>query len=302
MEPSVNLAGVQLPQPVLVASGTFNYGREYAVHLDLRRLGGIITKGTSRQPWRGNPLPRLAETPLGLLNSIGLENPGVEVLRERELPWLASFGVPVIANIVGETVAEYVAAAEYLSDAPGLSALELNVSCPNVSAGGLAFGQDPEALFEVVAAVRAATKLPLIVKLSPNVTFPVRMAERAVAAGADALSLINTVLGLAIDLERRRPVLPRAVGGLSGPAIKPIALRMVYEVSQAVSVPILGTGGISTWRDALEFILAGATAVAVGTATFVDPAAPLKVWEGLKEYLDREGISSWEELRGAAWA
>ena len=297
---TARLGPLTLANPVLVASGTFGYGEEYAQYVDLSRLGGVMVKGTTLRPRDGNPPPRIVETPAGMLNAIGLQNPGVDAVISDQLPFLAQFDTAVIVNIAGETVEEYVELARRLDAAPGVSALELNVSCPNVQGGGMQFGIDARLTRELVAAVRAATRLPLIVKLSPNVTDIVSMAQAAVEGGADILSLINTLLGMSIDVARRRPVLANVTGGLSGPAIRPVALRMVWQVARALNTPIIGMGGIMTARDALEFILAGASAVAVGTANFVDPGASVKVVEGLAGHCEREGVGAIAELVGAA--
>ncbi len=296
---AVNLAGIRLRNPVLAASGTFGYGREYAAVVPLDRIGGIITKGTSLEPWPGNPPPRTAETAAGMLNAIGLENPGLKHLVEVDLPWLAGQGATVVVNVVGRTVDEYAAVAEVLDGQPRVAGLELNVSCPNVDKGGMAFGVNPESTYALVRAVRRRTRHPLLVKLSPNVTDIVRIAEQARDAGADGLSAVNTLVGMAIDIERRRPVLGNVTGGLSGPAIKPMALAAVWRLAR-VGLPILGGGGISVWRDAVEFLLAGATAVAIGTATFVRPRAMLEIAEGLEEYLLCQGIERISDLVGAA--
>ncbi|MDQ7793619.1 MAG: dihydroorotate dehydrogenase [bacterium] len=296
---AVELAGIRLQNPVLAASGTFGYGREYAGLVPPARLGAVITKGTSLEPWPGNPPPRTVETAAGMLNSIGLENPGLNHLVEEDLPWLAGQGATVIVNVVGRTIEEYVAVAEVLDRHRGVSGLELNISCPNVDKGGLAFGAAPETAYALVRAVRKRTRLPLLVKLSPNVTDLVRIAQRVREAGADGLSAVNTLVGMAIDLERRRPVLGNVTGGLSGPAIKPVALAAVWRLYQ-VGLPILGLGGIATWSDAAEFLLAGATAIAVGTATFARPRAMLEIVEGLEGYLACQGIANVSELVGRA--
>ncbi|MEW6546195.1 MAG: dihydroorotate dehydrogenase [Bacillota bacterium] len=296
----VNLAGIRLANPVLVASGTFGYGREMVRWFDLRRVGGIITKGTTLAPRAGNPPPRIAETPAGLLNSIGLENPGVDAVVREEIPFLREFGIPVIVNIAGETVEEYAALAAKLDRVEGVAGLEVNVSCPNVRAGGMAFGTDPLATAAVVRAVRNATSLPVMVKLTPNVTDIVAIARAAQEAGADAISLINTLKGLAIDVRGHRPLLGAVTGGLSGPAIKPVALRMVWEVAGAIDVPILGCGGIMTGLDAVEFLMAGASAVAVGSATLVDPLAAPRIVEEIAAYLEEEGFARVGDLVGLA--
>lgn len=297
---SISVAGIDMDNPVLVASGTFGYGAEYQPVFDVGRLGALVTKGLTLKPCAGNPSPRIWETPAGLLNAIGLQNPGVEAFISDILPVMRSYGVPVIANIAGFTGEEFVALAERL-DGSGVAGLELNISCPNVQTGGMALGTDPCLAASVVAAVVQATSLPVIVKLTPNVTDIVTLARAVVEAGADALSLINTLLGLAINVETGQPALGNITGGLSGPAIRPVAVRAVWQVAQAVDVPIIGVGGICTGRDALEFILAGATAVAVGSAFFHDPLAAVKIIEELEQYCDRKGITDWRELIGAAW-
>jgi dihydroorotate dehydrogenase (NAD+) catalytic subunit len=296
---AVNIGGVQLENPVLVASGTFGYGEEYSRFMDLNRLGGIVVKGLSLEPRRGNPPPRLVETPAGLLNAIGLENVGVTEFLNSKLPFLRNYQPAVIVNIFGRTVDEYVAVAEVLDGAGGIAALELNISCPNVKQGGLCFGNRPESTYEVVAAVRRASRLPLWVKLSPNATDIVSIAQSAADAGADALSLVNTFLGMAIDIHRRRPKLHNITGGLSGPAIKPLALRLVWEVARQIKLPVVGMGGILRAEDALEFIIAGAQAVAVGTANFVNPTAALDILAGIEEYLISEGIDDIGQLVGS---
>ncbi len=283
----------------MVASGCFGYGLEYAHLLDVQRLGAIVTKGTTLRPRAGNPPPRLVETPSGLLNSIGLQNPGVEKVVVEYAPVWAQWAVPVLVNIAGETVEEYAELARRLDEVPGIAGLEVNISCPNVDAGGLAFGTDPRTAAEVTRAVRRATSLPLLVKLTPNVGDIVAVARAVAEEGADALTLINTLRGMAIDVEARRPVLPRAIGGLSGPAIRPVALAMVYEVAGAVDVPVVGVGGIMNARDALEFLLAGATAIQIGTACFLDPQAPLRVLDGMIAWMEKEGVRTVEELIGA---
>ena len=297
---AIELGPLRLRSPVLVASGTFGYGIEYSDLVDMECLGAICAKGITLAPREGNPPPRICETPSGMLNAIGLQNPGVEVFIEEKLPPLRELGAPVIANINGETYEEYEALARRLSDTEGIAAIELNVSCPNVKRGGMHFGTDEASLSELTRRVRAATDLPLIVKLSPNVTDIVSLAEVAVKAGADALSLINTLLGMSIDVERRRPRLAFGTGGLSGPAIRPVAVRIVYQVWRALRCPIVGMGGIMTAEDALEFILAGATAVAVGTATFVRPGTAADVYSGVASHLAAQGVAKVEELVGAA--
>lgn len=294
----VNLGGLAMKNPVTTASGTFAAGMEYADFVDVAGLGAVTTKGVSLNGWEGNASPRIAETPSGMLNSIGLQNPGVAHLKEVELPWLESKGATVIVNVSGHSFGEYVQVIEALEDAP-VDAYEVNISCPNVDAGGMTIGTDPKSVTEVVGLCRAATKRPLIVKLTPNVTDITEIARAAEAAGADALSLINTLMGMAIDAERRKPVLARVVGGFSGPAVKPVALRMVWECHKAVNVPLLGMGGIESGTDAVEFMLAGATAVAVGTANFYNPRATEDVIDGIKDYCERHGIERVTELIGA---
>lgn len=295
----VEIAGLRLRNPVMTASGTFASGREYADFIDLSRLGAVVTKGVSPVPWGGNDSPRVAETFGGMLNSIGLQNPGVEVFCARDLTWLGSQGVPVVVNVCGHSAEDYVRVVERLEDEPGVAAYEVNISCPNVDAGGMAFGTSCVPAAAVTAAVRAATKRPLIVKLSPNVTDITEIARAVESAGADGVSLVNTLLGMAIDAETRRPKLARVVGGLSGPAIKPVALRMVWQVAKAVGVPVIGVGGIMTGEDAVEFLLAGASAIQVGTANFVDPTSTMRVMDGLTEYCVRHGVGRVSDLTGA---
>ncbi|MBR2215205.1 MAG: dihydroorotate dehydrogenase [Selenomonadaceae bacterium] len=291
------LAGLKLSAPVLTASGTFGFGEEFADFVDLSRLGGVVVKGTTLKPRSGNEGVRIAETPAGMLNAVGLENPGVEVFLTETLPRLIKYQTNIIVNISGSTAEEYGTLAEML-DVPGVAAVELNVSCPNVKDGGIIFGTDPKSLAAVVEAAKRRTKKPVILKLSPNVTDIVLMAKVAEDAGADALSLINTLMGMAIDIETWRPVLGNITGGLSGPCVKPVALRMVWQVAQAVKIPVIGMGGITTWQDAVEFFLAGANAVAVGTANFVEPSVTEKIVDGLGGYLKAKGISSIDELVG----
>ncbi|NMA63822.1 MAG: dihydroorotate dehydrogenase [Syntrophomonadaceae bacterium] len=297
----VNLGGIALANPVTVASGTFGYGREYEAYVDLARLGAIIVKGTTLEPRAGNPTPRIIETPAGMLNAVGLQNPGVDVFIQEHLPYLREKQATVIVNIAGNTVEEYARLTAILDKQDGIAGLEVNISCPNVEKGGLQFGTDPNTAAGVVAAVRQNTSLPVIVKLSPNVTDVVAIARAVVEAGADALSLINTLLGMAIDIETRRPVLANIFGGLSGPAIKPVALRMVYQVAREVEVPIMGVGGIVNWQDALEFILAGATAVSIGTGNFINPGISEQIIDDLENYLVEQGIRDIRQLIGAAW-
>jgi len=296
---NVNLAGLALRSPVLTASGTFASGREFADFVDLERVGAVVTKGVSLEPWEGNPGPRIAETSSGMLNSIGLQNPGVEAFCANDLAWLSSVDVPVIVNVSGHTLPEYVGVVERLEDEPGVAAYEINISCPNVDAGGMAFGTACAPAEEVTRACRTVTSRPLIVKLSPNVTHITEIARAVEAAGADAISLINTLLGMSIDVRTFRPRLARVVGGLSGPAIKPVALRMVWETSRAVTVPVIGMGGISDAEDAVEFMLAGATAVAVGTANFIDPTSVIRITDGLAEFCRANDVERVRDLTGA---
>jgi dihydroorotate dehydrogenase (NAD+) catalytic subunit len=295
----VDLAGLALRNPVLTASGTFGSGREYADFLDLSRLGAIVTKGVSPEPWPGNDSPRIAETASGMLNSIGLQNPGVEAFCAGDLAWLATQDVPVIVNVSGHSVTEYAAVVERLEAEPAVSGYEVNISCPNLDEGGMAFGISCTPAAAVTRAVRAQTRRPVIVKLSPNVTDVTEIARAVEAEGADAVSLVNTLLGMAVDAETWRPKLARVVGGLSGPAIKPVALRMVWQVANAVSVPVIGMGGITTAADAVEFLLAGATAIAVGTASFADPTATMRIVDGLAQYCARHGVERVADLTGA---
>jgi len=296
----VNLGGMQLKNPVTVASGTFGYGFEYEPFVDIAGLGAVIVKGTTLEPRMGNPSPRIIETPAGMLNAIGLENPGVDVFIGEYLPALRSRGVTVIANIAGNTMEEYARLAARLDGQPGIAGLELNISCPNVKQGGLQFGTDPVMVKEMVAAVKSQTSLPVMPKLSPNVTDITAIARAAYEGGADCLALINTLMGMAIDVDKRRPVLANTFGGLSGPAIKPVALRMVYQVAQEVPLPIMGLGGIMNTRDALEFLMAGATAISIGTANFVDPMITTQIIAGLQEYMEECHIADINDIIGAA--
>ncbi len=298
---AVNLAGLKLSNPLLPASGTYGYGKEYLPFCGPEVWGAVVTKGVSLERWPGNPPPRIYETPAGMLNAIGLQNPGVQHFMEEALPFLRQYQTPVIVNIVGKTIEEYAAVAEILSERSEVKAFELNISCPNVKEGGIAFGTCPESAAAVTKAVRQVTNLPLIVKLSPNVTDIVAIARSVEAAGADGLSLINTLLGMAIDVKKRQPVLANTMGGLSGPAIKPVALRMVWQVAQAVQIPIIGMGGITSTQAALEFIMAGATAVAIGTGLFKDPRLPTKIIAGIKGFLVEEGFQDINEIRGITW-
>jgi len=292
--------GLLLANPVMTASGTWGYGTEESHLFDIQKLGAVVCKGTTLEPREGNPQPRLVETASGLLNSIGLENIGVEALIEEKAPIWAGWRVPVIVNIAGETVDEYAQVASRLEGIAGISGLEVNISCPNVKAGGAEFGANPDSAAEVTAAVRKATSLPMLVKLTPNTSDITQVAVAVAQAGADAVSLINTLKGMAIDIIRRRPLLGNITGGLSGPAIKPVALYMVYAVTGAVDIPVVGCGGITTASDALEFIMAGASAIQVGTASFANPRAPLDILEGIEQFMKKEGIDNIAELIGAA--
>lgn len=297
---SVNLGGIKLKNPVAVASGTFGYGQEYEDYVSIKDLGAVIVKGTTLTPRAGNPGPRIAETPAGMLNAVGLENPGVEVFLNEYLPYLVEREVTIIANIAGNTIEEYAAMASMMEGHPGIAGIELNISCPNVKHGGLQFGTDPQTVKNVVAAVKKETSIPVMPKLSPNVTDITEIARAAVEGGADALSMINTLMGMAIDINTGKPVLANTFGGLSGPAIKPVALRMIYQVYQAVDVPILGGGGIMNYIDALEFIMAGASAVSIGTGNFVNPGIGEEVAEGLAKYMQSKGIKDLQEIVGIA--
>lgn len=295
---AVNLGGLTMKNPVTTASGTFAAGMEYSDFVDVSALGAVTTKGVSLNGWEGNASPRIAEVPSGMLNSIGLQNPGVAHLKSEELPWLREQGATTIVNVSGHSFDEYVQVIEALEDAP-VDAYEVNISCPNVDAGGMTLGTHVPSVEKVVSLCREATSRPLIVKLTPNVTDITEIARAAEASGADAISLINTLLGMAIDMKRRRPVLARVVGGFSGPAVKPVALRMVWQCSKAVSVPILGMGGVTTGTDAVEFMLAGATAVAVGTANFMNPQATVDVIDGIIDYCEEQGVNDVNDLIGA---
>jgi dihydroorotate dehydrogenase (NAD+) catalytic subunit len=293
-------SGLLIANPVMTASGTFGYGTEYSHLFDIQKLGAIICKGTTLEPRDGNPQPRLAETASGLLNSIGWQNIGVNALIKEKAPIWASWRVPVIVNIAGETVDDYAQMASKLDGVAGISALEVNISCPNVKDGGAEFGTNPESAAEVTAAVKAATSLPILVKLTPNTSDIAKIAMAVAEAGADAISLINTLKGMAIDVAKRRPLLGNITGGLSGPAIKPVALYMVYEVAGAVELPVIGCGGITTADDAIEFIMAGASAIQVGTASFTSPRTPLDVLEGIEKFMKKEGINNLTDIIGAA--
>ncbi len=298
MDTSVNICGIEMKNPVTVASGTFGSGMEYSEFVNLERLGAVTTKGVASHPWEGNPTVRVAETASGMLNAIGLQNPGIDTFIERDLKFLADFDTKVIVNVCGHSVNEYLEVVDRLSDQKGVSLLEINVSCPNVKEGGIAFGVDPKALNDITKEIKKHAAQPVIMKLSPNVTDITEMARAAVDGGADGLSLINTITGMKIDIERRKFTLANKTGGLSGPAVKPVAVRMVYQVAKAVSVPIIGMGGISCAEDAIEFIMAGATAVSVGTANFNNPYATIEIIDGIEDYMKRHGIESLEEIRG----
>ena len=295
---SVQIGSLKMKNPVLTASGTFGYGREYDDYLNIEDLGGIVTKTITLEPRQGNAMPRIAETPGGMLNSIGLSNVGAEAYLEKKLPQLEDIHTAVIANVAGSTVEEYESVVSMIQDHPRIDAIEINVSCPNVEKGGLAFGTDPETTAEVVRTLRSQTEKPLIVKLTPNVTDITEIALAAQNSGADAVSCINTVLGMGIDIRSRKPKLSRVVGGLSGPAIKPIALARVYQVSGAVEIPVIGIGGIMSWQDAVEFFLAGAVAVQTGTLNFVHPSGASDIVSGLKKYCEQNQIKSMKELVG----
>ena len=298
MNTSVNIAGVEWKNPVTVASGTFGSGAEYSEFTDLNKLGAVTTKGVANVPWAGNPTPRVAEVYGGMLNAIGLQNPGIDVFIERDIPFLKQFDTKIIVNVCGRTAADYVEVVEKLADQP-VDMLEINVSCPNVKHGGIAFGQNPDSLYEITKEIKAKAKQPIIMKLSPNVTDITEMAKAAEAAGSDALSLINTITGMKIDIYKRTFALANKTGGLSGPAIKPVAVRMVYQVANAVKLPIIGMGGIANAEDAIEFMLAGATGVAVGAMNFVNPYTTKEVVEGIEEYMERYGIENLSEIIGS---
>ena len=298
MNTKVNLAGVELKNPVMVASGTFGSGAEYSEFVDLNRLGAVVTKGVASVPWPGNPAPRIAETASGMLNAIGLQNPGIDLFSKRDLPFLEKYDTKVIVNVCGHSTEEYLDVVERLADEPRVDMLEINISCPNVKEGGIAFGQDPKAVEAITKAVKAKAKQPIIMKLSPNVTDITVMAKAAEAGGADCLSLINTLTGMKIDIERQTFAIANKTGGLSGPAVKPVAVRMVYQVANAVRLPIIGMGGIATAEDALEFIMAGASAVAVGTANFHNPTATVEIVDGIAAYMKKNNIEDIHELIG----
>ena len=297
MNTKVMIAGVELKNPFMTASGTFGSGMEYSEFVDLNRLGAVVTKGVANVPWAGNPTPRVAETYGGMLNAIGLQNPGIDVFLDRDVPFLQKYDTKIIVNVCGKTVEDYLEVVEKLGDAP-VDMLEINVSCPNVKEGAIAFGQKADCLFDITSKIRAKAKQPVIMKLSPNVTDIAEMARAAQAGGADAVSLINTITGMKIDIHRRTFALKNKTGGLSGPAIKPVAVRMVYQASQAVKIPVIGMGGIASAEDAIEFILAGASAVAVGAMNFVNPYLTEEVVSGIEAYMKKNGFKSVKDMVG----
>ena len=297
MNTKVNLAGVELKNPVMTASGTFGSGAEYSAFVDLNQLGAVVTKGVANIPWPGNPTPRIAETWSGMLNAVGLQNPGVDLFIERDIPFLKKYDTKIIVNVCGRTTQDYIETVERLGDTD-VDMLEINISCPNVKEGGIAFGQNPKSVEEITKAVKAKAKQPVIMKLSPNVTDITETAKAAEAGGADVLSLINTITGMKIDIERQTFALANRTGGLSGPGIKPVAVRMVYQVANAVKIPLIGMGGICSGEDAIEFILAGATAVAVGTANFMNPYATKDVGKGIEAYMKRPKVEDINQLIG----
>lgn len=297
----ISFLGKTYNNPVFSASGTFGYGRDYQDFIKPNEIGAVVTKGTSFEEWIGNPPPRIYETPCGMLNSIGLQNPGIDYFLENDLPWLRSYNANVIVNVVGHTKKEYEQVVKKCQNIAGIDALEINISCPNVSEGGMAFGTDPNIAYDLLKHLKSISDIPLIAKLSPNVTDIVEIAQACEKAGADSISLINTLSGMAIDLDTKKPVLGNIFGGLSGPAIKPVALKMVYQVSQAVSLPIIGIGGIANGSDALEFFLAGATAVQVGTSVFIDPLVHKKIIAEIANYLDDNNYNNISEIVGLSW-
>ena len=297
MNTKVTIAGVELKNPVMTASGTFGSGEEYSEFVDLSRLGAVVTKGVANVPWPGNPTPRITEVYGGMLNAIGLQNPGIDVFAKRDIPFLKKYDTKIVVNVCGKTTEDYLEVVERLAD-ESVDLLEINISCPNVKEGGIAFGQDPKAVEAITKAVKAKAKQPVIMKLSPNVTDITEMAKAAEAGGADALSLINTLTGMKIDINRRTFALANKTGGMSGPAVKPVAVRMVYQTAQAVKIPIIGMGGIATAEDALEFIMAGATAVSVGTANFFNPYATVQIAEGIENFMKQHGVEDIHELIG----
>ena len=298
MDLRVNLAGVELKNPVMTASGTFGSGEEFSEFTDLNSLGAVVTKGVASVPWEGNPTPRVAEVYGGMLNAVGLQNPGIDLFMKRDIPFLKQYDTKIIVNVCGKSAADYCEVVERLGDTP-VDMLEINISCPNVKEWGIAFGQDPKAVEMITREVKKYAKQPVIMKLSPNVTDIAEMARAAQAGGADVLSLINTITGMKIDIHKKQFVLANKTGGMSGPAIHPVAVRMVYEVSQAVSLPIIGMGGIMTAEDAIEMMLAGATAVSVGTANFRNPGVTMEILQGMKDYLEDQGIEKIKDLVGA---
>ena len=298
MNTKVKIAGVELKNPVMTASGTFGSGMEYSDFVDLNSLGAVVTKGVASVPWEGNPTPRVAETYGGMLNAVGLQNPGIDLFVERDIPFLTKYDTKIIVNVCGRTTEDYCEVVKRLASQP-VDMLEINISCPNVKEGGIAFGQDPKAVEEITKEIKKYAKQPVIMKLSPNVTDITEMAKAAEAGGADVISLINTITGMKIDVHRRTFALANKTGGLSGPAIHPIAVRMVYEVAQAVRIPIIGMGGITTAEDALELILAGAAAVSVGTASFHNPTVTMEIVEGIQDYMEQYGVKDIRELTGA---
>ena len=298
MNTKVTIAGVEFKNPVMTASGTFGSGMEYGEFVDLNQLGAVVTKGVANVPWPGNPTPRVAETYGGMLNAIGLQNPGIDVFLERDIPFLKQYDTKIIVNVCGKSVADYLEVVENLADVP-VDMLEINVSCPNVKEGAIAFGQRADSLYEITSQIRKKAKQPIIMKLSPNVTDITEMAKAAEAAGSDAISLINTITGMKIDVHSRKFALANKTGGMSGPAIKPVAVRMVYQASHAVSIPIIGMGGIANAEDAVEFLLAGASAVAVGAMNFVNPYTTVEVVRGIEEYMEKYHIENITELIGA---
>lgn len=299
MNTQVNIAGVTLKNPVMTGSGTFGSGMEYSEFVDLNRLGAVVTKGVANVPWPGNPTPRVAEVYGGMLNAIGLQNPGIDVFMERDIPFLKQYDTKIIVNVCGKTEEDYLEVVEKLADESAVSLLEINVSCPNVKEGAIAFGQKADALYHITERIKKKARQPIIMKLSPNVTDIAEMARAAEAAGADALSLINTITGMKIDIHRRCFALANRTGGMSGPAIKPVAVRMVYQASHAVRIPVIGMGGIATGEDAIEFILAGATAVSVGAMNFVDPYSTIKVIQGIEDYMRAYNVEYITDLIGA---
>lgn len=299
MNTQVTLAGVTFKNPVMTASGTFGSGMEYSEFVDLNKLGAVVTKGVANVPWQGNPAPRVAEVYGGMLNAIGLQNPGIDVFMERDIPFLKQYDTKIIVNVCGRTVEDYVEVVERLGDEPAVAMLEINVSCPNVKEGAIAFGQKADALFHITGEVKRHARQPIIMKLSPNVTDIAEMARAAEAAGADALSMINTITGMKIDIYKRKFAIANKTGGMSGPAIKPVAVRMVYQAAQAVKIPIIGMGGIATAEDAIEFLLAGASAVSIGAMNFVNPYTTVEVVEGIENYMKQYNIENVTDLIGA---